>query len=47
LFDFTINDDRYALPLPDGLGDWGEPAKNVKGVAISKSFTKDEDFGEL
>jgi hypothetical protein len=47
LFDFAINDDRYALPLPDGLGDWGAPAKNVKGIAISKLFTEEVDFGEL
>ncbi|MDR2707506.1 MAG: plasmid pRiA4b ORF-3 family protein [Nitrososphaerota archaeon] len=47
LFDFTIKDVRYALPLPKGLGGWDMPTKNVKGVAISKLFTEEEDFGEL
>ena len=30
LFDFTINDERYALPLPESLGDWGGPAKKCE-----------------
>jgi hypothetical protein len=47
LFEFNINNNRYTLPLPKGSGDWGKPAKNVKGVAISKLFTSEVDFGEL
>ncbi|MCL2643313.1 MAG: plasmid pRiA4b ORF-3 family protein [Candidatus Bathyarchaeota archaeon] len=47
LFDFTINDVRYALPLPNVLGDWGEPAKNIKGITINELFTQEGTFGEL
>jgi len=38
---------RLSWPLPDGLGDWGVPSKNVKGVAISELFTEEGEFGEL
>jgi hypothetical protein len=47
LFEFNIKDTRYTLPLPKDLSDFGEPTKNVKGIAISKLFTNEEDFGEL
>ena len=47
LFEFNIKDSRYTLPLPKGLGNWGEPTKKIKGVAISELFTQEGDFGEL
>ncbi len=47
LFDFNIKGERYVLPLPAGLDDWDGPVKNVKGVVISKLFTKEGDSGEM
>jgi hypothetical protein len=47
LFDFNMKGVRYVLPLPNGLDDWEEPVENVKGVTISKLFTKEGDKGVL
>jgi hypothetical protein len=48
-FEFNTKGSKYELPweLLYSVGDWGEPGKNVKGVAVSKLFTNAGDFGEI